>query len=110
MSDFVQVTTTVDDEKEAKKISKRLVEERLAGCVQIVGPIESTYWWKDDVENAEEWMGIIKTEESLYDRLEKKIKDIHPYETPEIVCTPISKGSDRYLEWLKNELKDDSRI
>ncbi|KXA90720.1 hypothetical protein AKJ62_00110 [candidate division MSBL1 archaeon SCGC-AAA259D14] len=105
MNRYIQVITTVDEKEEAEMLSERLVERRLAGCVQIIGPITSTYWWNDKVENAEEWLCLIKSEKRLYDELERTVKDIHPYETPEIICIPISQGSEKYLEWLSKELK-----
>ncbi|NTW07493.1 MAG: divalent-cation tolerance protein CutA, partial [Syntrophaceae bacterium] len=70
---------------------------------QISGPITSTYRWKGKVETAEEWLCLIKTQESLYSELEKTIISLHSYETPEIIAVPIIKGSREYLSWLKNE-------
>jgi len=73
--------------------------------VQIVGPITSTYWWKGSIETAEEWLCLIKTSQNLYADLEKVIKEMHPYETPEIIAIPILTGSSDYLQWLDNELR-----
>ena len=105
MEEYIQVFTTTEKKEDAEKIAKALAEKRLAGCIQIVGPIGSIYWWKDKVETAEEWLCFIKSKKSLYDELEKVIKEIHPYEVPEIIAMPIVRGSKDYLEWLKNELK-----
>ncbi len=102
--EYIQVFTTVEKKEDAEKIAETLVEKRLAGCVQVVGPIVSTYRWKKGVETAEEWLCLIKSKRSMYDELERAIEAIHPYETPEIIATPIS-GSKRYLEWLDNVLK-----
>ena len=107
MEEYIQVFTTTEKKEDAEKIAKTLLEKRLAGCVQIVGPIESTYWWKGNVETAEEWLLFIKTRKNLYEELEKAVKEIHPYETPEIIAMPIVTGSKDYLEWLRNELKKD---
>jgi len=82
-----------------------LVEKRLAGCIQIVGPIVSTYWWKGNVETAGEWLCFIKSKKTLYDELEKGIKEVHPYKAPEIITVPIISGSRDYLEWFNSELK-----
>jgi len=71
--------------------------------VQISGPITSTYRWKGKLETTEEWLCLIKTRESLYQKLEKIIKSLHSYETPEIIAIPIIKGSKEYLSWLDNE-------
>jgi len=105
MEEYIQVLTTTEKKEDAEKIAKVLIERRLAGCIQIVGPIVSTYWWKNNVEKAEEWLCFIKSKKTLYDELEKAIKEIHPYETPEIIAIPTVCGSKDYLEWLKSELK-----
>ena len=77
----------------------------MAGCVQIIGPVSSTYWWKNNVEAAEEWLCFIKSKKSLYDEIETTIRKVHPYETPEIIAIPLISGSKDYLNWLNNELK-----
>lgn len=103
--EYIQVFTTTEKKKDAEKIAKVLVEKRLAGCIQVVGPIVSTYWWKDNVETAEEWLCFIKSKRNLFEELEKAIKEVHPYEAPEIIALSIIAGSKDYLEWLSNELK-----
>jgi periplasmic divalent cation tolerance protein len=103
--EYIQVSTTIEKKEDAEKIAKALVEKRLAACIQILGPIVSTYWWKGNVETAGEWMCFIKSERALYNKLEKAIKEIHPYETPEIVAVPIVSDSKEYLGWLNSELQ-----
>jgi periplasmic divalent cation tolerance protein len=105
MKSYIQVTTTTETKEQAQIIAAHLVGERLAACVQISGPIISTYRWKGKVETAEEWLCLIKTREGLYPELEKAIIRLHPYATPEIIAVPISKGSQGYLNWLENEVK-----
>ena len=105
MTQYIQVCTTTEKEEDAKKIAKVVIERRLGACVQIIGPIKSFYWWKEKIETAEEWLLFIKTKKELYEELEKVIKEIHPYETPEIISIPILFGSKDYLEWLNKELK-----
>jgi len=105
MQKYIQITTTTDKKADAEKISKKLVEMRLAACVQVVGPIRSIYWWKDVIESNEEWLCIIKTENELYKEIEKVLSEIHPYEVPEIVSVPIVNGSHAYLSWLYEELR-----
>ena len=70
-----------------------------------MGPIVSTYWWKDNIETAEEWLCVIKSKKDVYEELEKSIKEIHTYETPEIFALPVVAGSKEYLKWLSNEVK-----
>ena len=83
-----------------------IIEKKLAGCVQILGPIESTYWWIGKIETAKEWMIFIKTKKEVYAELEDFITNLHPYETPEIIAMPIVEGSKKYLKWLNNEIKE----
>jgi periplasmic divalent cation tolerance protein len=105
MTKYLQVTTTTETKEDAQKIAYSIVEKRLAACVQIVGPITSIYWWKDKIEEAGEWLCIMKSSQSLYAELEKTIQKTHPYDVPEIISVPIDGGSKRYLEWLEKEIK-----
>jgi periplasmic divalent cation tolerance protein len=102
---YLQVSTTIGKREDAERIAEILVQERLAGCVQIIGPISSTYWWKSKVEKAEEWLCLIKSEEELYHEVEETIKKNHPYETPEIIAVSIVAGSKEYLRWIGQELR-----
>ena len=106
MKTYLQVTTTTETKEEAQKIAQYLVDTKLAACVQITGPITSIYRWKGKVENAQEWLCLIKTQDDLYDKVEAAIKKLHPYETPEIIAVPIVKGSKEYLKWIDNELEN----
>ena len=108
MRGYIQVSTTTEKSEDAEKIAQALVKKRLAACVQILGPISSTYWWKNRIENVEEWLCLIKSERSLYGQIEKAIKEIHPYETPEFTATSIVAGSKEYLKWIDQELKSES--
>jgi len=73
--------------------------------IQVVTTTDKKEDWKNNIETAEEWLCFIKSKRELYDELEKAIKEIHPYETPEIIAIPIVAGGKEYLEWLSNELK-----
>ena len=106
MEAYIQVTTTTETKEQAQIIAQHLVETKLAACVQVVGPITSIYRWKGKVENAQEWLCLIKTRDDLYNKVEAAIKSKHPYETPEIIAVPIVKGSKEYLSWLDDELGD----
>jgi len=105
MSNFLQVLTTTESRADAEKIARALVERRLAGCVQLIGPIHSTYWWQGVVETAEEYLCLVKSNRDAYPALEAAIQELHPYETPEIVAVPIEAGSAAYLSWLEGELR-----
>ena len=101
METFIQVMTTTDKREDAERIARALVEARLAGCVQIVGPMTSIYRWKGKIETAEEWLCLVKSREELYGAIEAAIRSLHPYETPEIIALPIAAGSRDYLDWLE---------
>jgi periplasmic divalent cation tolerance protein len=104
MVKYIQVVTATDKKEDAEKIAMTLVERKLAACVQIAGPIFSTYRWKGNIEKAEEWQCVIKGREDRYKEIEEVIKSIHPYEVPEIIAIPIIAGSGEYLNWLQGEL------
>lgn len=104
MEEYLQVYTTSDRIDIIEIIAKRLVEERLAACVQVIGPITSTYWWNGKIENSQEWLCIIKSTKRLYKQVEDTIKSIHHYDVPEIVAMPVVKGSEDYLNWWMREV------
>jgi periplasmic divalent cation tolerance protein len=106
MSDAIQVVTTVASREEADKIASDLVARRLAACVQVAGPIASTYRWQGKVETSQEWLCKIKTRLSHYAAVEAAIRELHSYDVPEIVALPIVAGSRAYLDWLAGELVD----
>jgi periplasmic divalent cation tolerance protein len=106
MTDCLQVTTTAGSEEEAERISAALVERRLAACVQVVGPIASRYRWQGKVEIATEWTCVAKTSAARYAALEAAIRELHSYEEPEIIATPIVAGSQGYLEWIGKAVGD----
>ena len=104
MSDHLQVLTTVGSEQEAARISAALVERRLAACVQVVGPIVSRYRWQGAVEEAREWQCLAKTEAGRYQEVEAAIRELHTYDEPEIIATPIVAGSAGYLVWVSENV------
>jgi periplasmic divalent cation tolerance protein len=106
INDYIQVFTTVEKREDADRMASNVVEKRVAACVQIVGPIHSTYRWKGKVEEAGEWLLLMKTRRDLFSSLEKEIKTIHPYEVPEIIALPIVAGSASYLDWIAAETKE----
>jgi periplasmic divalent cation tolerance protein len=106
VSEYVQVLTTAGSEEEAKRISEVLVERRLAACVQVAGPIVSRYRWQGEIEEAREWQCLAKTEMERYPEVEAAIRELHSYDEPEIVATPIVAGSRGYLDWIGESLRD----
>ncbi len=100
---YLQVTTTVDSKDQADALARGLVGARLAACVQVLGPIASTYWWQGAVETAEEWLCLVKTTSDRFDALAAHVDANHPYDVPELVATPVTAGSDAYLRWVAAE-------
>lgn len=105
MTDCIQVVTTVDTRENADKIARCLLDCRLAGCVQVDGPIASSYWWQGKVETAEEWRCVIKTTAARYAEVEREIRAAHPYEEPEILAVRAVAGSVTYLAWLADSVR-----
>ena len=99
------VITTTDKKEEAELIAESLLKKRLAACVQIMR-INSMYWWKGNIEKANEYLCFIKTKENLYKEVEEHIKNMHSYTVPEIIALKVEKGIPSYLEWLKSETKE----
>jgi len=105
MTDFLQMQTAFERQVDAERLANALVERRLAACVQIVGPIQSTYRWQGQIETAEEWLCLIKTRRELWEEVQRAIIELHPYETPEIIAVPIAVGSKAYLGWVAEETR-----
>jgi periplasmic divalent cation tolerance protein len=101
---FVQVSTAAPSREVADAIALALLERRLAACVQVVGPVRSTYRWQGSIESAEEWLCLIKTTRARYDALERAIRELHPYETPEVIALPIVAGDAAYLRWISDQI------
>lgn len=105
MTEYIQVLTTVEHKADAEKIAKSLVEKKLAACVQILGPLTSYFHWQGKLDSAAEYLCLIKSRDDLFTKLEAEIINLHPYELPEILAMPITKGSKDYLNWLAAELE-----
>jgi periplasmic divalent cation tolerance protein len=105
MTDCIQVFTTAASQDEAARIARMLVEERLAACVQVLGPITSTYRWQGAIQTGQEWLCIAKTTRGLYGEVERAIRQAHSYDVPEILAVKVAAGSADYLAWLGGEVK-----
>ncbi len=103
VTEFIQVSTTVDSKARADKIARRLLDERVASCVQVLGPIQSDYWWKGRIERTKEWICFIKARARDYQRIEASIRKVHPYDVPEILALPVLSGNIDYLDWIRRE-------
>jgi periplasmic divalent cation tolerance protein len=106
MTEYSLVLTTVPDEEIGRRIARTLVEERLAACVNVGPAVTSFYWWDKKLVEDGERMIFIKTKAAILDRLEARLKELHPYEVPEFISLPIASGSPEYLRWLEAETQD----
>ena len=93
----------------AEKLAQEVLKHRLGACVNMLDGVHSTYWWKGKLESADESLLLFKTRSDLFKNLERTVKRIHPYETPEIVAFKIEKGSRDYLEWMTKETSPTSK-
>jgi len=100
MTEYIQVVTTTASKEDAERIARALVDQRLAACVQVAGPMTSVYRWQGAVETSQEWHCTAKSRRDLYAEIEKAIRRMHPYQEPEIVAVPLVAGSASYLAWL----------
>lgn len=103
---YVVVEVTTSGEEESKRIGRKVVEERLAACANVIPQVSSFYWWKGVLEEGGESILLLKTKKSNVERLIKRIRELHSYENPAIIALPIEKGSKLYLEWIKEETAD----
>jgi periplasmic divalent cation tolerance protein len=94
------VLTTVGSEEEAKKIARHLVESRLAACVNLIPQVTSIYRWQGNVDEAREWLLIIKTTAAVFEKVQQAIRENHSYDLPECLCLPIEDGLGDYLDWI----------
>jgi periplasmic divalent cation tolerance protein len=100
------VITTVGNEEDARKVAKSLVERRLVACVNVSAQVRSFYRWKGSLEDETEHMLFMKTRDERFQDLENALKEIHPYDVPELIAVPIEKGSAAYLGWVDENVKE----
>jgi periplasmic divalent cation tolerance protein len=105
MTDKRIVLTTAGSRDEAQRIARALVERQLAGCVNIVPQVDSIYRWEGRVEQAEEWLLVIKISAAAFPEVRDAIKELHSYDLPECVCIAIEDGSAEYLKWLVDAVR-----
>ena len=107
LGEHIQVATTLDEHWAAVTLARAVVTAGLVACAQVLGPMTSVYRWRGAVEQATEWSCVMKTTVSNYDALAAWIADHHPYDTPEVIVTPIVGGAQDYLEWISEETTAD---
>jgi periplasmic divalent cation tolerance protein len=99
--EFVIVLVTVGTHADGERIARALVEEQLAACVNMVGPIRSVYTWEGAVTADDEYLLVIKSRRELFAPLETRIRSLHGYDVPEVIALPVVAGSGPYLDWLR---------
>ena len=104
MPDIMLILTTMPDDDRADTLARTLVEERLAACANVHGPMQSTYRWKGRIEREAERQLVIKTTRERVAALEHRLRALHPYELPEFLVVAAEGGADAYLEWVASEV------
>jgi periplasmic divalent cation tolerance protein len=106
MTDKIVVLVTCGSAKEARRIARAVVQQRMAACTNIVTtPVHSIYRWKGKVESAEEFLLVIKTTQGRFAELKAAVKRLHSYDVPEIIALPIAAGGTNYLNWISESVK-----
>jgi periplasmic divalent cation tolerance protein len=104
LTDKIVVLSTCGSVEEAERLARKLVEEHLAACVNVISPIRSFYRWKGVIEDAAEWLLVVKTSRDLLGAVRLALEAAHSYELPEVIALPILDGSPSYLAWMEGEL------
>lgn len=104
--EYIVVLITTPQTEEAKKISHKLIRDRIAACVNIIPQLNSIFWWKNKIEEADESLLIIKTTKNQLKELIRIVKENHSYSVPEIIALPIIGGNEDYLKWLEEEVEN----
>jgi len=101
----VVVLITCANRKEAKRISRHLVEQKLVACVNIVDKVNSVFWWQDKVDSANEVLLIAKSKKSLMEKIIRQVKSQHSYQVPEVIALPIIAGNRDYINWIYESVR-----
>ena len=109
MTDKIVILVTAGSLRESKKIARRLVEQRLAACVNILPPIQSLYRWKGKLNEDREFLILIKSSRELFEEIKATVITLHSYTTPEVICLPIVDGSADYLQWITDSIEQVSQ-
>lgn len=103
--EFIVIYCTVPNKREGKEIAKKLVEKKLAACVNILDKVESVFSWDGKLSEEREAMMIIKTKRELFDKINAMIQGLHSYNVPEVIAIPILEADDSYLQWIAHETR-----
>ena len=103
MHEIVEVTTTLESAEAAQQLARAIVEKRLAGCVQVSGPIRSIYRWQGEICESDEFRCVFKSTSSVAEKLVREIEELHPYDVPEILIESAA-GAPAYANWLREQV------
>ena len=99
------ILVTVANKKEARRIANSLINHKFAACVNIIGGVESFFWWEGKIDSAKETLLIIKSRKEKVPQVIRLVKSLHSYEIPEIISLPITTGFKPYLKWIDESLR-----
>jgi len=97
---YIVILITTKDKKEANKIAQGLLQDKLIACANIIGGIQSLFWWQGKIDSSKEILLVLKSKKSLFKKIFAKVKSLHSYQNPEIIAMPIVDGSKEYLNWI----------
>lgn len=104
---YIVIFVTTPNKKEANHIAEELIKNKLAACINIIGNIESTFWWQAKIEREKEVLLIVKSKKSKLTKIIKLVKSLHSYKVPEVIALPIVGGEKKYLRWIDESLWSD---
>jgi periplasmic divalent cation tolerance protein len=104
---IVVVLVTASGDEEARRIGRALVDERLAACVNVIGPIASIFRWKDRVQEESEHLLVVKARRADVERLAARVRALHSYEVPEVLALDVVGGAAPYLDWVRDSTARD---
>jgi periplasmic divalent cation tolerance protein len=102
---YTVILVTAPSNAQARRIARGLLKEKLVACVNIIGKVDSLFWWKGKIEQAAEALLIIKSRRSKAKKIIQAVKSMHSYEVPEIICLPIVEGHKPYLRWIDESIR-----
>lgn len=102
---YIVVFVTARDAAEARAISKGLLESKLIACANIIGGVQSLFWWQGKIDEASEVLLVMKTKKALFKKLIAKVRALHSYDTPEVIALPVMAGSTDYLKWIDDSVR-----
>jgi periplasmic divalent cation tolerance protein len=102
---YIVIFITASNKKEASKIAETLIKKKLAACVNIVGKIDSRFWWQGKVDQAKESLLIVKSKKAKFAKIIRAVKSVHSYDIPEIIALPIVSGYKPYLRWINESVR-----